>query len=126
MQLYTILPSINLKTRIISALATLSMTETVSADDNKVIGDLFISLVSATPANSTEETVAALNAIFDVYSDERCSYNDVFASSGYLPALTAVVSKCKVMVSDVHISQGVRRHTTADQCLYIAPADSFC
>jgi hypothetical protein len=98
-QLYNILPSINLKTRILTALATLSMTEGLAVADNKLVGDLFISLVAASPAVSTEEVVAALNAIFDVYSDERCSYNEVFTSGGYLPALTAVVSKCKAMVS---------------------------
>jgi hypothetical protein len=74
------------------------MTEGLPVQQNKVIGDLFISLVSASPPVSTEEIVAALNAIFDVYSDERCSYNEVFTAGGYLAALTAVVSKCKSMV----------------------------
>ena len=97
-QVYSLLPSTNLKTRIISALATLSMIEGLPVQQNKIIGDLFISLVSAFPPVSTEEIVAALNAIFDVYSDERCSYNEVFTAGGYLAALTAVVSKCKSMV----------------------------
>jgi hypothetical protein len=74
------------------------MTEALPVQQNKVIGDLFISLVSASPPVSTEEIVVALNAIFDVYSDERCSYNEVFTAGGYLAALTAVVSKCKSMV----------------------------
>ena len=97
-QVYTLLPSTNLKTRIISALATLSMTEGLALEQNKVIGDLLMSLIGASQPVSTEETVAALNAIFDVYSDERCTYNEVFTTGGYLAKLTAVVSKCKSLV----------------------------
>lgn len=76
------------------------MVDSLPMEQNKVVGDLFISLVSA-PGNagvSTEEIVAALNAIFDVYSDERCAYNEVFVAGGYLAKLTGMVSKCKSMV----------------------------
>jgi hypothetical protein len=77
----------------------LSATQTLSSSDQKVIGDFFIAIVGAIQTVTTEETVAALNAVFDVYSDERCVYDQVFTTGGYLNALAGVVSKCKAMVS---------------------------
>lgn len=75
------------------------MRSGASQAENKVIGDFLFSIIGSIAASKPEEIVAALNAVFDVYADERCTYDGVFSSGGYLAKLSSVVSKCRTMVS---------------------------
>lgn len=55
--------------------------------------------VTSDKAASAETIVATLNALFDIYADERSIYDRVFVEGGYLNVLKQVQSKVKSMVS---------------------------
>jgi hypothetical protein len=60
-----------------------------------------VQAVGSSTSPSAETVVAALNAIFDVYSDETSFYDrDVFVQSGFLRILVGSVAKVRAMVSD--------------------------
>lgn len=90
------------KARLVSALGVLCMTPDLPASTVKIISDSFFTRLTPPQAfNHPEQVIALLNAIFDIFSDERCTYDQVFSSSGYLNTLAGLVSKCKAMTRAV-------------------------
>lgn len=88
-------------------LASLAMHPTVTVEQNRVIGSFLLETVrvvadkgTAAPAPEVEVAVTALDALFDVYADERSSYDAaVFRSGDYLQVMSNMVSKYRAVVS---------------------------
>lgn len=88
-------------------LASLAMHPTVIIEQNRVIGSFLLETVSlvadkgaAAPALEVEASVAALDALFDVYGEERSTYDAaVFQAGGFLQTLSGLVGKYRVVVS---------------------------
>jgi hypothetical protein len=104
-QSYMVVRSDSAKSRVITAVAALAMRHDVTTEQNQACGTFFMSIVSSVSAGpgkeaSTESVVTALNALFDVYGDERSSYDQqVFVAGGFLKTLAGLVSRIRSIVS---------------------------
>ena len=93
------------KARVITAVGALAMRQDVTVEQNQACGSFLMSLVTSVTAGpgkqvGMESVVAALNAVFDVYGDERSSYDaPVFVKDEYLQSLAGVVHRMRVLVS---------------------------
>ncbi|KAJ9092614.1 hypothetical protein QFC19_008652 [Naganishia cerealis] len=111
-QSYMVVRSDSAKSRVITAVAAVAMRQDVTIEQNQACGTFFMSIVGSVTAGpgkeaSTESVVTALNAIFDVYGDERSSYDQqVFVAGGFLKTIAGLVSRIR------SIAKGIdkRRH----------------
>ena len=87
------------KTRCVDTLGALASRQTVSVEENKVIGGWLVSQIAST--TNTELLIAILNAVIDVYSDETRPYDSVFVSEGYLDVLSKSVGRVRAEVRKI-------------------------
>ena len=104
-QAYTVVRTDSAKARVITAVGALAMRQDVTAEQNQACGSFLMSIVTSITAGpgkqaGMDSVVAGLNAIFDVYGDERSSYDQpVFVQGGYLHTLVGLVHRMRSLVS---------------------------
>lgn len=80
----------------------IAVRPTATIEENKVIGTYLMTQLTSPPPPTTlapEMMVAVLNAVIDIYADERRDFDGpVFVSGGFLQALTGVVAKIRTDV----------------------------
>ncbi|KAJ9092174.1 hypothetical protein QFC20_007447 [Naganishia adeliensis] len=106
-QAHMVVRSDSAKARVITAVGALAMRQDVTVEQNQACGSFLMSLVTSVTAGpgkqvGMESVLAALNAVFDVYGDERSSYDaPVFVKDGYLQSLAGVVHRMRVLAKGV-------------------------
>lgn len=104
-QSYMVVRSDSAKARVITAVGALAMRQDVTVEQNQACGSFLVNIVTSVTAGpgkqvGMESVVAGLNAIFDVYGDERSSYDKpVFVQGGYLNTLAGTVHRIRSLVS---------------------------
>ncbi|POV95493.1 hypothetical protein PSTT_16220 [Puccinia striiformis] len=95
-----------LKGRALTTLTCLASRPNVSIEENAVIGDVLINLISKASITGSDIPngllVGALDGVFDVYADETRDYDEpVFRQRGFLETIKAAVPTIQAIVKKI-------------------------